>query len=545
MARQVVGNPFDNQIPTVSPTAQIVDTYYRVQPERSPLAGIAESLQRFKAKAQQPLANMENRAIERELAEGENLYNETRLNIGEAVKQGIIAEGESPYIIKGYRMANLNVLAARYADQLNNDLIAKKLYKTNNPASIEEYTASFYDNFAAKNGLDQFKEVEVAEIFSDSARKANESFRNSWIVKNREWQSAQAYTAFENEIAEYTATFFNDTDTVDVRANKTELFGKWLTNKIAEADKDGLNRDKVKNTVIKAMMLTASEQTDLGLVDVLNSVQVGTGVLGNTLDARIAMDRARTSIAADIAREETALAKQLKAEKDKKIAVQEASALAAIFGLRADAESIEDQVAFDSAIVNLTKLGDFDSVRVYTNFRDSMFAAGLEERNVEDSYYGYVLSAITEMTDSKDVVKFLTDALSSDMIDKSSAGSLLSQWDNLKKSPSRFVLTDTTSSVPRLRTSFLKQVTITPLDEAVGTTGILLAEAETAWDSEYLEAYDAKIKELGRELTSREKRDVAIEVSKSLTDQFIDPETLKIAEQTLMAIQTPEFPPIK
>ena len=93
MARQVVGNPFDNQIPTVSPTAQIVDTYYRVQPERSPLAGIAESLQRFKAKAQQPLANMENRAIERELAEGENLYNETRLNIGEAVKQGIIAEG--------------------------------------------------------------------------------------------------------------------------------------------------------------------------------------------------------------------------------------------------------------------------------------------------------------------------------------------------------------------------------------------------------------------------------------------------------------------
>ena len=263
MARQVVGNPFDNQIPTVSPTAQIVDTYYRVQPERSPLAGIAESLQRFKAKAQQPLANMENRAIERELAEGENLYNETRLNIGEAVKQGIIAEGESPYIIKGYRMANLNVLAARYADQVNNDLIAKKLYKTNNPASIEEYTASFYDNFAAKNGLDQFKEVEVAEIFSDSARKANESFRNSWIVKNREWQAAQAYTAFENEIAEYTATFFNDTDTVDIRANKTELFGKWLTNKIAEADKDGLNRDKVKATVIKDMMLTASEQTDL------------------------------------------------------------------------------------------------------------------------------------------------------------------------------------------------------------------------------------------------------------------------------------------
>lgn len=541
MARQVVGNPFDNQIPTVSPTAQIVDTYYRVQPERSPLAGIAESLQRFKAKAQQPLANMENRAIERELAEGENLYNETRLNIGEAVKQGIIAEGESPYIIKGYRMANLNVLAARYADQLNNDLIAKKLYKTNNPSSIEEYTASFYDNFASKNGLDQFKEVEVAEIFSDSARKANESFRNSWIVKNREWQAAQAYTAFENEIAEYTATFFNDTDTVDIRANKTELFGKWLTNKIAEADKDGLNRDKVKATVIKAMMLTASEQTDLGLVDVLDSVQVGTGILGNTLDARIAMDRARTSIAADIAREETALAKQLKADKDAKIATHEASVISAIFGLRVNEQSIEDQVAFDSAIVNLTKLGEFDSVRTYTNFRDSMLAAGLEERNVDDSYYGYVLSAITEMTDSKDVVKYLTDALSSDMIDKSSAGSLLSQWDRLKKSPSRFVLTDTTSGVPRRKEEFLKTVTGTMLDELTGADGIIVGQASAAWDNEFLELYDQKVQELGRELTTREKYALAAEVTENIRELFVDPVSDLDAQQQLESIRTPDF----
>lgn len=541
MARQVVGNPFDNQIPTVSPTAQIVDTYYRVQPERSPLAGIAESLQRFKAKAQQPLANMENRAIERELAEGENLYNETRLNIGEAVKQGIIAEGESPYIIKGYRMANLNVLAARYADQLNNDLIAKKLYKTNNPSSIEEYTASFYDNFASKNGLDQFKEVEVAEIFSDSARKANESFRNSWIVKNREWQAAQAYTAFENEIAEYTATFFNDTDTVDIRANKTELFGKWLTNKIAEADKDGLNRDKVKATVIKAMMLTASEQTDLGLVDVLNSVQVGTGILGNTLDARLAMDRARTSIAADIAREETALAKQLKAQKDQKIAEQEGAALAAIFGLRADATDATANQSFRSAIVQLTELGDFDSVRVYTNFRDAMVQQGIDESDVDDKNYALALSQITELTDSKAVVTYLTNAVNSNLIGQSTAGSLISQWERLKKSPSRFVLTDTTSGVPRRKEEFLKTVTGTMLDELTGADGIIVGQASVAWDNEFLELYDQKVQELGRELTTREKYALAAEVTENIRELFVDPVSDLDALQQLEAIRTPDF----
>ena len=541
MARQVVGNPFDNQIPTVSPTAQIVDTYYRVQPERSPLAGIAESLQRFKAKAQQPLANMENRAIERELAEGENLYNETRLNIGEAVKQGIIAEGESPYIIKGYRMANLNVLAARYADQLNNDLIAKKLYKTNNPASIEEYTASFYDNFAAKNGLDQFKEVEVAEIFSDSARKANESFRNSWIVKNREWQAAQAYTAFENEIAEYTATFFNDTDTVDIRANKTELFGKWLTNKIAEADKDGLNRDKVKATVIKAMMLTASEQTDLGLVDVLDSVQVGTGILGNTLDARIAMDRARTSIAAQIARDEKDLADSLKAQKDQKIAVQEGAALSAIFGLRADATDATAQQSFNSAIVQLTELGDYDSVRVYTNFRDAMVQQGIDESDVDDKNYALALSQITELTDSKAVVTYLTNAVNSNLIGQSTAGSLISQWERLKTSPSRFVLTDTTSGVPRRKEEFLKTVTGTMLDELTGADGIIVGQASVAWDNEFLELYDQKVQELGRELTTREKYALAAEVTENIRELFVDPVSDLDAQQQLESIRTPDF----
>ena len=132
------------------------------------------------------------------------------------------------------------------------------------------------------------------------------------------------------------------------------------------------------------MMLTASEQTDLGLVDVLNSVQVGTGILGNTLDARIAMDRARTSIASDIAREESALAKQLKAEKDKKIAAQEGAALTAIFGLRADATDATAQQSFNSAIVQLTELGDYDSVRVYTNFRDAMVQQGIEESDVDD-----------------------------------------------------------------------------------------------------------------------------------------------------------------
>ena len=51
MARAVVGNPFENQIPTVSPTAQPVDIYQRGVVKSSPFASLAEILSRLSQKA--------------------------------------------------------------------------------------------------------------------------------------------------------------------------------------------------------------------------------------------------------------------------------------------------------------------------------------------------------------------------------------------------------------------------------------------------------------------------------------------------------------
>ena len=44
MARPVVGNPFENQIPTVSPTASPVETYVRPATKKSPFEALANTL---------------------------------------------------------------------------------------------------------------------------------------------------------------------------------------------------------------------------------------------------------------------------------------------------------------------------------------------------------------------------------------------------------------------------------------------------------------------------------------------------------------------
>ena len=90
MARPVVGNPFENQIPTVSPTASPVDTYVRPAVKTSPFEALANTLSNLERKATPALNREFKRQADKEFAEGQELYNKTRKSIGEAVKGGII-----------------------------------------------------------------------------------------------------------------------------------------------------------------------------------------------------------------------------------------------------------------------------------------------------------------------------------------------------------------------------------------------------------------------------------------------------------------------
>ena len=177
MARQVIGNPFANQIPTVSATAQPVETYTPAVLQKGNLESLSALLTSLETKATTVLEAAEERKAKAEYAEGVELYNTTRVAIGDAVRDGIIAEGDSPYLRKGYRISHLNAMSARYAEELNDALEQKKLYTNGNPDSIDKFTTQFYENFQQDNGFAGHSDVEVAEYFSTTASKANEAFR--------------------------------------------------------------------------------------------------------------------------------------------------------------------------------------------------------------------------------------------------------------------------------------------------------------------------------------------------------------------------------
>lgn len=413
--RQVVGNPFENQIGTVSPTAQVVDTYERGVAERSSLGSLSDMLTRLSAKADPVLKAAEQRAAEREYAEGQALYEKTRKSLGDAVRDGIIEEGASPYLRKGYRVSNLNILSNKFATELDVALNAKQLYKNGNPAAAEAYARKFAEDFAAKNNLDGFTPQEVAEYFLPNQQKSSAAFISAWRTKNVTWQRDQNYIKFGEEVGEFSNTLFSDTDTPEQRELKQLTFGNWLEAKITQAETDGMDRARINATMANNILITALENKDASILDVFDRLKVGTGFMGNSAEIRQKVLTTTNSIEAMIAADEKEIADQQKAKKDAAVSSAETEALnASILAFKGrDAAAL---TALDSAIAVFKANGEPDKARTWIKFKREMSKAGADDRNDDGVALRQLNEDLQGITDPIKALKLVNSALEDELI---------------------------------------------------------------------------------------------------------------------------------
>ena len=471
MARPVVGNPFDGQIGTVAPTARPVDTYERGVVKKSPFEALSNTLSNLEKKAVPALQRVEARRAEAEYAAGVELYNENRVAIGQAVKDGVIAEGESPYLRKGYRISHINSMSARYTDELQNALISKKLYTNGNPAAIEAFTDKFYGEFQSKNGMDEYRDVEIAEFFSPQAAKANETFRASWKAKHISWQAAANYAAWSNEVSTYTATLFNDDDTPEIREQKQVQLGQWLSGKVAQADVDGMNRAKVSQAVVDSVIMSAYENDDLEMLDILDNVVTGTGPMSGSLATRKAMYDAEGKIATNLARQQKAAADKLQA--DNKRTMEQVTGTVVANALKdrnsSDEETrINAQKIITGALTDLTRLsqqgvvGAAAKLQTLTKFIDYNETARIEQipdtRTAET--FGKASREIRGITEYTDVLDYLIEQKIAGTITESDETKLLTQWEKyvVNTEDARLAIGDSSSMVSSVRKQFINSL---------------------------------------------------------------------------------------
>jgi hypothetical protein len=283
MARPVVGNPFEGQIGTVAPTARPVDIYERGVVKQSPFEALSRTLSNLEQRAVPALQREEARRAENEFQEGQRLYQENRIAIGEAVKNGLIDEGESPYLRKGYRISQMNTMGMRYTAELESALENQKLYTNGNPERIEQFIETFQSKFIENNGMSTFSAAEVSEHFGTTAAKTEEIFRQTWRKRHVAWQREQNYKAFQREVAEATVALFKPEMTIDERQAAMGTFATWLEDKAASASTDGMDNQNVINTILQGVGIVVQKTGQTDILDVFKSTNFGTGAAASSL----------------------------------------------------------------------------------------------------------------------------------------------------------------------------------------------------------------------------------------------------------------------
>jgi len=282
MARPVVGNPFENQIPSISPTARVVETY--VQPVKNKdFEALTQMLNDLDPKIKRNAENNKKRADDTAYKEGTRLYQENRIAMGEAVKEGLIPEGASPYLRKGYRESQMNTLAMRYTGELEAALASENLHHNDDPNVVNKFISDFQSDFVEANGMSKFSDAEMATNFGTSASKAEELFRQSWQNKHIEWQKEENYKQLGSEVYEAVSTMLtDDMEEIEYITNRA-MFSVWLEETAAKYSTNGANNAKVLDTIIDAVGIHVQETGDLEVLEVFKDTKFGTDSVGNSL----------------------------------------------------------------------------------------------------------------------------------------------------------------------------------------------------------------------------------------------------------------------
>ena len=206
-----------------------------------------------------------------------------RIALGQAVKDGLIEEGASPYLKKGYRISQMNTLGMRYTAELESALERQKLYTTDDPARIEKFIAKFQEDFMNKNGMADFAAHEVAQYFGTTAAKGNEVFRTAWREKHVSWQREQNYLAFQKEVAETTIGLFKPDMSIEERKTAMDSFAKWLEGRAQTASIDGMKNAQVLDTILTGVGIAVEQSGDTDVLDVFKQTKFGTAAAASSL----------------------------------------------------------------------------------------------------------------------------------------------------------------------------------------------------------------------------------------------------------------------
>jgi len=295
MARTIIGDMLKDARPTFQPTARPVDTFIRpADPNETKSDALNKALASLDGAFKPALKKGQRRAVDKLKSKGEQLFQKNRKDFGDAVRDGDLPFGASPFVKKGYRRAMLHTLGATYGTELNRALEQSSLHELSDPGEVEKFIQAFNEDFHKDNNLEGIQDRELSEFYTPIVQQANDGFRRKQANENIQFTEEQRFAAFENELlAVVSMGRLEDggTGSVDI--------GAWLNTKAQELYDEGGNWSDIQKTIASIIGNAASDQGSHALLDILDNVEVaGMGVMSKTVDGRKVIKAARKSILA-------------------------------------------------------------------------------------------------------------------------------------------------------------------------------------------------------------------------------------------------------
>ncbi|MEO0914249.1 MAG: hypothetical protein AAFY59_14890, partial [Pseudomonadota bacterium] len=235
-----------------------------------------------------------------DIAEGEQLFQQHREDIAEAVRSGAIPPGASPYVRRGYRKGQLHVLGASYATELNRALEFSDIHTQDDPRAVEDFINQFSESFAERNGIrDQFDATELSEIFTPMQVRANDGFRNKHASRNIKWIGEDRLRVFNAELQTSINLLGFGGNASQAGAAKDQL-SQWITAKVAEMQSEGYPPGQINAMIQKSLTDAAVAEGDDDILEVYSNLNLsGRGRLGSTKEGKRAISAAESQIAKD------------------------------------------------------------------------------------------------------------------------------------------------------------------------------------------------------------------------------------------------------
>ena len=263
----------------LSPKASPVSTYHTplvpLPAQDNSLLQLAEGLRAFTPGASQLIDRLHNDKVEADSDTGTASVGryENQAAFKKAVDAGEIPRAASPWFQKARRLQQQRLAAEEYTSSLNTAYASSNLQNFDDPQALRDFASSFTSTYVKERKLDE-DEREFTQVFAPAAANAQANLLSR--------HATQRMAAIEQEVTENTEREVGLMIQNDLDANGEVGAGtaERISATVNEMYLNGLSGTVTNDVVAKAVIREAEERGDSSILDLLDQVPSGSGMVG-------------------------------------------------------------------------------------------------------------------------------------------------------------------------------------------------------------------------------------------------------------------------